>query len=325
MKTIYLLIRQAAKRLRALLVPGVHVTKTDLPMGKIMPALLIFSLALAAPWCYAQTSAEVSDPRIEMIGNTIHIYYDILNSLPSDRFNISLEVTDEAGQRIQARSLAGDIGRGVEGGPGRHITWDLGAEGIRLNAQVFFEIRAVLVVPPRQEEAREVAGPEVTGPEVTGQAKASGEKEARSRENEKRFTRGGLMLQSLAVPGLGLTRLTGKPHWLRAVAGYGCIAASINLNRQAVDTYNSVETTAGFDNKVELYNTSIQQDNLSELFAWTALGVWVADIIWTFVRTSDLAGTAAAGEMNGISIQGGMDPVTYAPTVGIRYTFRIRP
>ncbi len=295
-----------------------------------MPALLIFSLALAAPWCYAQTSAEVSDPRIEMTGNTIHIYYDILNSLPSDRFNISLEVTDEAGQRIQARALAGDIGRGVEGGPGRHITWDLGADGIRLNARVFFEIRAVLVVPPGQKEAREVAGPEVTGhevagPEGTGQAKASGEKEARARENEKRFTRRGLMLQSLAVPGLGLTRLTGKPHWLRAVAGFGCIAASINLNRQAVETYNSIETTAGFDNKVELCNTSIQQDNLSETFAWTALGVWVADIIWTFVRTSDLAGKNAAGEMNGISIQGGMDPLTYTPTVGIRYTFRIRP
>jgi hypothetical protein len=269
-------------------------------MGKVIPVLLIFSLVLAAPCCDAQTSAMVSDPRIEMVENTIHIYYDILNSLPSDRFNISLEITDEAGQRIQARALSGDIGKEVEGGQGRHITWDLGEEGIRLNARLFFEIHAKMVVPPKEEELR-------------------------VQKKEKHFTRSGLMLQSLAVPGLGLTRLTGKPHWLRAVAGFGCIAASINLNKQAVESYNSVEAATGFNNKVDLYNTSIQQDNLSELFAWTALGVWVTDIIWTYVRTSDLAGTTAAGEMEGISVGGGMDPVTYTPTLSIRYTFRIRP
>jgi hypothetical protein len=41
-------------------------------MGKVIPVLLIFSLVLAAPCCDAQPSAKVSDPRIEMVGNTIH-------------------------------------------------------------------------------------------------------------------------------------------------------------------------------------------------------------------------------------------------------------
>ncbi len=141
----------------------------------------------------------------------------------------------------------------------------------------------------------------------------------------KQYTRTGLMLQSLAVPGMGLSRLTGKPHWLRAVAGFGCIAASISTNKQAIATYNSIETTSGFDAKVELYNTSISQDNLSELFAWTALGVWITDIIWTFVRTSDLPLTSAARDRGGISLGGGMDLLTYTPTFGLKYTFKIKP
>ncbi len=78
-----------------------------------------------------------------MEGNTIHIYYDILNPGPADEFNISLEITDEAGKVIRAGALDGDVGERVNGGNNKHITWDLGADGIRLNAQVFFEIHAV--------------------------------------------------------------------------------------------------------------------------------------------------------------------------------------
>ena len=300
-------------------------------MGRSKPALLIFVLALAPLVCFSQSRVTVSDPRIEMEGNTIHIYYDILNAGQGERFNITLEVTSEEGEAIRANALSGDVGSGVEGGSEKHVAWDLGADGIRLNARVFFEIHAVLEVTPAPvapvQKQVEEPGEEVMedSRRQEGSRRQRREQEEADLVKEKGWTRTGLMLQSLAVPGLGLTRLTGRPHWLRAVAGFGCIAGAINSNNQAINTYNSIETTAGFDQKVELYQTAIGQDNLSEVFAWTAFGIWVTDIIWTYFRTSDVPWTKSSSGGANISVGSGMDPLTLTPTFGIRYTFKIKP
>lgn len=82
---------------------------TDLIMGKALWALLIICLLFPDPNCHAQ-SIQVSDPRLELRDNTIHITYDILNSDPSDEFTIDLSITDANGNRINAAALSGDIG-----------------------------------------------------------------------------------------------------------------------------------------------------------------------------------------------------------------------
>ena len=97
--------------------------------------------------------------------------------------------------------------------------------------------------------------------------------------------RTGIILQSLALPGLGLSRMTGKPHWLRGVAGYGCIAGSIILNRQAISTYDDIDDLEDYDDKNELFQKSLNRDNISEVLAYAAIGIWV-DIGWHF-RSQD--------------------------------------
>ncbi|UCG27928.1 MAG: hypothetical protein JSV24_00810, partial [Bacteroidales bacterium] len=104
----------------------------------------------------------------------------------------------------------------------------------------------------------------------------------------KDFSRAGIVIQSLAVPGLGLSRATGDPHWLRGVAGYGCIAGSIVLNHQAVNTFNTIGGLDNVDEIKKAFDKSVQQDKISEVLACAALGIWVTDIIWTIAGTSGL-------------------------------------
>jgi len=50
----------------------------------------------------------------------------------------------------------------------------------------------------------------------------------------------GLILSSTILPGAGLTRVhSGKPYWIIGIAGYGCIAASVLINKKAVSSYNA--------------------------------------------------------------------------------------
>ena len=280
-------------------------------MAKAIRYLLIILLVLPGQICRCQTRITVSDPRIELEGNVVHIYYDILHSQPSDQFTISIEITDEDGERINARALEGDIGDKVDGGRNRHITWDLEADQIFLHANIFFEIYATPIQPPEPEslETESNLPDEGTGKEIT-----------KHTETET-YNRAALILQSVAVPGLGLSRVTGKPHWLRAVAGYGCIAGSVIFTTQARSNYNSLDKHPDFEDKRELYETSIRQDNVSEVLAYAAVGIWVADILWTWIGTSDLNRGSLSADMKGISVGGALDPLTFIPAVRIRYTF----
>ncbi len=140
--------------------------------------------------------------------------YDIRNFDNNDRFNVWIEITDSKGNPIRARSLSGDIGDEVKGGSRKEITWDPDADGVELDVGIFVQVFAEIVkLPLEMEETVE------------------------SKVQEKSVNTTSLVLQSLAFPGLGLTRATGgKPHWLRGVAGYGCIITSVTLNRMSISS-----------------------------------------------------------------------------------------
>ena len=242
---------------------------------------------------YPTQDIQISDPMLEMQGERLIISYDILNSLPTDRFNIRLELSDENDDPIDAKELTGDVGRGVTGGTNKKIIWDLKAEGILIQGSIYAKIVAWAEPGQRLEEpVQEIAGSEEF--------------------DEKQFSRTGLVLQSLAFPGLGLTRYKGKPHWIKGVAGYGCIAGSILLNRKAIQTYSEIREFTSFEEKEAHFDQSVRQDNISEALAYSAIAIWVADFIWTVAGTS---------ELKKIGVSAGLDPVTNAPLIGLNYRF----
>ena len=274
-------------------------------MRKALLSVLVISFFLACPLTQGQIPVSVSDPRIEIEDNIIHIYYDILNSTPEIQFKINIEITDADGNVIKARALKGDVGKDVPGGNNKHIEWNLEEDKIFLNAAIYFEINATyvprpepMVVPPEEESTEEPPPDE-----------------------SPQFTRMSLVLQSFAIPGLGLSRITDKPHWIRGAIGYGCLAGSVIFNLQARNTYESIEDYPDYDDKQNLFDISVGQDILSDLLGYTAIGIWAMDFIWTMVGTSDLKMSSMKGNARGLSVGGGLDPMTYTPTVRVRYRF----
>jgi hypothetical protein len=308
--------------------------KMDYLMGKAPLFLLIISYILIGSLCYSQTSVKVSDPRLEMVGNTIHISYDILNSDPDEKYIISVAIKDEDGYAINARALDGDIGEAVSGGSNKQITWNLEADNIFLDAFVFVQVNAKVIPPPEpvvvtpagepkeevlQQKQEVLDDAQESNQPVSNQAVSR--KEPPAGTGSKSYNRAGLVIQSLAIPGLGLSRVTGKPHWLRGVAGYGCIAGSVILNRQAINTYNGIEDLVYFDEINEAYDKSLMQDNISEILSYAAIGIWAADFIWTLVGTSDLNRPSYSSRSRGLSMGSNINPVSNAPLISIIYRF----
>ena len=281
-------------------------------MWKFSTFLLIIFLLQSGPDCLAQSDFDVSEPRFELKDNSVRISYDILNSNPSENFVVSVEITDADGKRIKVKALGGDIGEGVSGGKNKMITWDLGADNIVMNAEITVNIHAELVLPSISspgENKEDNQGGNNKRKDVTADITAQG------------YNRTGLILQSLALPGLGLSRTTGNPHWIKGVAGYSCIAGSVVLNKAAVATYDGfLEAGTTEDAEIKL-SKSVRQDNISEVLAYMAIGIWVSDIIWTVVGTKDISKNPLYSGTKGISVTTGIEPLTISPMVGIIYRF----
>lgn len=261
-------------------------------MEKIYFFLLFLILSFSSLFCFSQskTEAEVSVYSVEYIDKTIHIYYDIIDSQEEDLLTVRLLVLDSLGNDLNVRAFEGDIGANVPGGSEKHISWKPALDHIYLDANISFEVYADYMVLP-------------------------------DKETVPAYSRAGLITQSLLVPGLGMTKITGKPHWLRAVAGYGCLGSAIYFSQKAKQSYESVSDVSAFDDKTELYDQSIQQDQTSEILFYAAAGVWVTDIIWTLVGTKDYKAKSKSGSYRGLTVTGSMDPVHAIPKILLRYRF----
>ena len=221
--------------------------------------------------CPAQEPVTITNPTLELRDSGIHIIYNITGSGSSDLYQIRLELTDSTGGILDAHTFSGDIGGGVPGGEDRVIIWDFRADNIYVEGDLYIQIYAL--------------------------------------KERKKFSLSSLLLQSLVVPGLGLSRYTGNPHWLKGVAAYACVAGSVVLNRKAISTYEDYLNPGSAENAGSLLEQSGQQDQLSEILAFTALGIWVMDMAWTYVGTRD------------VSLGAGYDPATKAPLLTLTYRF----
>ena len=245
--------------------------------------------------CYAQTTVRLSKPRLELKDNHINIFYDILNSRQTDKFRIWVEITDSTGNRINAQSLSGDIGKNVNGGNNNMITWDLSADNIYPETGIYVQVNAEILT---SVETDKIIRP------------------------VKSISRGGVIFQSLVFPGWGLSRINkGKPHWLKGVVGYGCIAASVVYNKKAISSYNNYLNTSDLHETETFYENSVKEDNLSEVFAYAAIGIWVTDLIWTIAGSSKLNNDPRYSQAKDFSIKTVYEPRANAPMVVLRYNF----
>lgn len=264
-------------------------------MKKTFIIIFLLVLFLNNPFCIAQPTVKISKPRLELEDNHINIFFDILNSRQTDIFRIWVEITDSTGNNIAARSLSGDIGDNVRGGDEKKITWDYAADRIYPETGIYVQVNAEIITTIQSKDMKM--------PEI-------------------KISRGGAILRSTVFPGWGLSRINkGKPHWIKGVAGYGCIAASVIYNRKAVSSYDDYDKSEDISQRDKLYNNSVKQDNLSEIFAYTAAGIWMIDLIWTIAGSSKQKNETNFSQARRFSVYPVYEPHMRAQMVTFTYTF----
>jgi hypothetical protein len=260
--------------------------------------------------CIAQTSHEVSQPSLELRDNKLIILYDIKNFNPEETFKVWIEITDAEGNTINAKSLTGDIGDNITGGNNKEITWDFIKDDFNTDTEIYVEVSAEKIAPVQ------IAAEEVVPLETDRE-------EAISEESipKKKVSTGSLLWRSAILPGLGFVKMDkSKLHLAKGVAGYACIASSVIFNRLAVSNYNKYLDSYEIEKSDDYFNKSVRQDNTSEVLAYTAIGIWAAEIIWILVESKNFKSTATA-HGNRISIEPRYDLYSNTSMICFSYNF----
>jgi hypothetical protein len=268
---------------------------------KITAYMLIAAvLLLSSNTCLGQNTVEVSKPRLSMQGNRVLISYDILNSKSTELFSIRIEITNSTNELIPAHSLSGDIGNEVSGGFNKQILWNIEADSIFLDEEIFVQIFALRVTPLIVEEEPSVKN---------------------SPAEVQSYKRPVILAQSLLFPGWGLSRIKNKPHWIKGIMAYGCLGGSIYLNNQAYNDFSAYLESSTPNEASSLYDKAYSQDRTSRILAYSALGIWITDMVWTIIGSSDSGQPQSSENQRGFSIEPVIEPLSSAPMITLRYTF----
>ena len=267
-----------------------------------------FALVFITVTCslLAQTSARISQPELEVRNNRIVITYQILGSSTADLFNVWIEVTNDNGNAIKALSLDGDVGQNIRGGGMKQISWDYERDNVPLDAGIGVQVFGELLNP----------GSRAMQPSATDQSSGS-IKSATRREIGKP----GAILRSVAVPGWGLSAMTGNPHWLKGVIGYGAIASSLVLNSMAYDNYTQYLGSSDVNDFSGFLEKSVNQQKLSKASAYMAAGIWVADLMWTLLADPGVGEYQSHSSQTRLSVGTFFEPSVKATLVAFRYNF----
>jgi len=91
---------------------------------KILSFIAAFQFSMIP--CYGLKAQElrVANVRFEQIGETIIVLYD-LDGRIGKKYNISLSLSDNFGKtfNIEPKTVSGDVGKNIEPGIGKKITW----------------------------------------------------------------------------------------------------------------------------------------------------------------------------------------------------------
>ncbi len=256
----------------------------------IFPFLLIF-LSFAQGNDLNAQKIKVVTLSIQDIDNKLVINYDFVKSKEKQHFKVTLQITSSSGNPITIKSLSGDIGEDIPGGPDKQIIWDYNADGIVLQDKINIEIFADLIID-ESEPVKSISG-------------------------------GKAILLSTIVPGLGLSGLDkGKPYWLMGIAAYGTLGYSYILNKKANENYDSYLANTDKDINDELLSDSQSQNKLSKTMACTAAGIWGINMIWTAIKAKNRnkknIGLLSNPNFNLYSVY---EPFTKTSGLGIKLTF----
>ncbi len=306
--------------------------------------LILFLFSLFSGICLGQTRELITRPYLKLVNDSLIIKYDIISNNADDKYDVWIEITDATGKKINVYSVQGDIGNDIKAGLNKKIVWDLAADNIFLNANINVEIIAKkIIIPVKVKEEPEIIEEEPVLVKEEEKKEEIEEKELADRGPEEvkkkdtkespkttkspkkipaRVKTGKHLLQSTIWPGWGLTSISnGKPYWLIGIAGAGCIGSSVYYNYQANTNYNDY-LDSNDPAKINTYfDDAVMQDNISKALAYTAAGIWVADLGIVFIKACTMNRAYKRNKLSAFSFGSYIESNTDTPMLSLYFNF----
>jgi hypothetical protein len=249
---------------------------------------------------YCQSTAKIENIKFDAEGFKLVITYDIVKYKEGETFEIWVKIVTASGKNLIPFTMYGDINKGVPGGPGKRIVWDLETDNVVLNEAFSVEVFG-------RSDSKNGTGPKVDT-----------YKEKEERPAGKQIGVGGALALSAILPGLGnrVAKHRGA-QWLLGIAGYGFVAGSVVLNRSAFNAYEDYKLAQTTSARDDFFNTADRNNKLSKAFFGVAAAIWLADLIWTTGQAAKWRKKAKSST----SFNFYYDPYLSKPMGGILYRF----
>jgi hypothetical protein len=285
--------------------------------------LLCFFSSACFTTLYSQGKVEMTQPQLMLVNDTLIIRYGFIGSKPWDVFKVKVEITDSSGKSIPAKSFVGDIGDSIYGGQQKIILWNMAADNIYVSQNIYVEVisekLAAVEIPVVQSGSGDSLPDQPA--DYNTAAKKSETATAEKKDKTTGYKKNNILL-SAVVPGWGLTRLSnGKPYWLIGVAGFGCIAASVYFNRQAVTNYDNYKESMVIDESADYFNKAEQQYLASNILAYSAIAIWVVDLGIVILRDRQVRKSMSGQTLSRLSVGSGYQSITHTAFVTLNYRF----
>lgn len=250
----------------------------------------------------AQTKALVTNVDFYVEGDNLIITYDIEKAKTGESFIVSVSVTTKSGNKINAYSLTGDVGKGVFGGKYKRITWDLVKDNVYLDDEIQVEVFLQSEKDAKASVVEKESKPTTATPTTA-----------------KSVSVGGAIFKSLVFPGWGNRYVKGGgPYWLMGVLAYGAAGGAIYFNNQAYNAYEDYKISEDATERDQFYKDAEDFQGKQKALMFTAAAIWAADLIWTGIQAGNANKQARNSKM---SVGYYYNPVAKKPMISLSYRF----
>jgi len=233
-----------------------------------------------------ESKAKIQNVDFELVNDQLVITYNLVNTKPREKFNISVNIFTVAGKEIDAQAFSGDVNSDVSGGFKKKIIWDIQKDIAYLEDEIIVRVLA------------ELQNPKIIGPTSKGTA----------------------LLLSTLYPGWGSSKITQKKaHALKGLLAYGCVAGAVLYDYKAYDNYEKYKNTFDIEESDKLFEDAEDQRLISEVFLYSAVAVWSLEYLNILLAKNRTRTTA--GLNNNISIDYTYNKIVNTPMVSLKINF----
>jgi hypothetical protein len=240
----------------------------------IAACLLYFLMGSTYSQKYQATNARIDNVDWTYEDDEVIISYDIVSTESWGRFDIQVNIYDDAGNNLNAKSFSGDL-KSVTPGNGKKIYWQISSDVLFLYKTIQVEIIAYKLKP-------------LSPVGYTSKGKA--------------------LALSTAFPGWGSAKISSNNiHFVKGALAYSAVAAGTYYFIKGNQTYNKYLDSYISDERSRYFDDAKTQFTVSKICFITGVCLWLAD--YATILLSPNRSSKSGNISEKISIYPAIDPL----------------